>query len=171
MNNRGKIDGNGEKEIGIALSHYHHKLGPQFVGINGPLATQFDSITQYNVLQDSISSRSIDLALFVKDKMQTEYTIRIKKIKIIDPLARGGVQRYAVVLIIPSNLEVFEFDIEEIADDVVDKLSQGANINTCLNAWYTLLNDQYGKVKTEDEVRMVRRLEPNSHPSQSYDIF
>lgn len=158
----------GDKEIGIALSHYHHKLGPQFVGINGPLATNFDSITQYNVLQDSISSRSTDLALFVKDKTHSSYTIRIKKVKILDPLARGGVQRYAIVLIIPSNLEVFEFDIEEIADDIVDKLSQGANINTCLKAWYTLLNDQYGKVQSEDEVQMIRRLEPKS---TSYDLF
>ena len=59
-----------ENEIGVALSHYHHKLGPQFVGINGPLAKNFDSINQYNILQDSISSRSEDLALFVSDILE-----------------------------------------------------------------------------------------------------
>ncbi|MHA1583668.1 MAG: hypothetical protein ACTSVU_02085 [Promethearchaeota archaeon] len=156
-------------EIGLALSHYHHKLGPQFVGISGPLANNFDSISQYNILQDSISSRSLDLALFVKDKKGNPYTIRIKKIKILDPLARGGVQRYAIVLLIPSNLEVFSFDIDEISEDLVDKLSQGANISQSLHAWYTLLNDQYGHIPNqENEVKIVRRLEKSS---QSFNIF
>lgn len=156
-----------ESEIGIALSHYHHKLGPQFVGISFDF-TSFDSISQYNILQDSISSRSNDLALFVDNKNGSPYTIRIKKIKILDPIARGGVQRYAIVLIIPSNLPDFDFNIEEIAEDLIDKISQGANIHQSLNAWHTLLNDQYGKIAKEESLEMVRRLKPHQ---QSLDLF
>ena len=158
-----------ENEIGVALSHYHHKLGPQFVGINVPLAKSFDSINQYTILQDSISSRSEDLALFVSDKTNTPYTIRIRKIKVLDPLARGGVQRYAVVLIIPSNLEVFEFNIQEVAEDIVDKLSQVANIHQSLQAWYTLLNDSYcPKIEKEEELQVIRRIKKTT---QTIDLF
>ncbi|MHA1521042.1 MAG: hypothetical protein ACTSRK_12735 [Promethearchaeota archaeon] len=152
---------NDNTEIGIALSHYHHKLGPQFVGISFDFTT-FDNISQYNILQDSISSRSNDLALFVDNKQGISHTIRIKKIKILDPLARGGVQRYAIVLITPSNLSNFEFSMEEISEDFVEKLSQGANINQALKAWYTLLNDSFGKVCPEDQIEVVRRLRPQA---------
>ena len=160
MLNQKYIADNEEKEIGIALSHYHHKLGPQFVGIHGPLLTSFDSMTQYNVLQDSISSRSQDLALYVNDKNNDQYIIRIKKIKIIDPLARGGIQRYAVILIIHESLKWAKFEIDEIADDIVNKISQGASANTCLTAWYTILNDLYGKINLDEEVQMIHSLEP-----------
>ena len=85
----------GDCEIGIALSQYHHKLGPRFVEIFGPLSNSFDSVTQYNVLQDSITIRSTDLALYVRDKFENPYICRIRKIKIQDSVARGGVQRYS----------------------------------------------------------------------------
>ena len=103
-----KEESNSLKEIGLAISHYHHKLGPRFVGISYDF-THFDSLTQYNILQDSISSRSEELALFLENKNLQKYIIHIKKIKILDPSARGGVQRYAVVLFIPAavnNLQV-----------------------------------------------------------------
>ncbi len=166
MNTMSSIDIT-DTEIGIALSHYHHKLGPQFVGISFNF-TCFDSISQYNILQDSISSRSNDLALFVNNKEATPYTIRIKKIKILDPLARGGVQRYAVVLLIPSDLQKFDFNIEEIAEDLVDKLSQGANIHQSLNAWHTLLNDQFGAITPDEDLKIIRRIKPKT---QTLELF
>ncbi|MHA1674723.1 MAG: hypothetical protein ACTSYI_13975 [Promethearchaeota archaeon] len=146
-----------DTEIGIALSHYHNKLGPQFVGISFNFIA-FDSISQYNILQDSISSRSNDLALFVENKRGTAYTIRIKKINIKDPSARGGVQRYGICLMAPSNLFKFELNMDEISEDIVEKLSAGANINMALKAWYTMLNDTYGRISSEEPVAEVRPL-------------
>ena len=156
-----------DTEIGIALSHYHHKLGPQFVGISFDF-TPFDNISQYNILQDSISSRSENIALFLDNKEGTPYTIHIKKIKILDPLARGGVQRYAIVLLTPSNLSKFEFNLDEIAEDLIEKISQGANINQALKAWYTLLNDSFGTIGPEEQIHVVRRLKPQS---RALDLF
>jgi hypothetical protein len=155
------------REIGICLSHYHHKLGPQFVAISFDFS-HFDSISQYNILQDSISSRSNDLALFLDNNHGTPYTVRIKKIKILDPLARGGVQRYAIVLIIPSDTPKMDLSIEEIADDLIEKINQGANISQSLSAWHTLLNDQFGEISTENEIEIVRKIETHTH---SVDLF
>jgi len=139
-----------ENEIGIAVSHYHSKLGPMF------LATQFDfslfdRISQYNILQDSISSRSNNLSLFVSTKNDIPYTIRIKKVKVEDPQARGGIKRYALLLIIPNNIKKLEIDLEDISEDIVEKLSQGSYINQCLKAWGTLINDIHGPVSFEME--------------------
>ena len=102
-----------ENEIGIAVSHYHSKLGPMFLAIQFDFSL-FDRITQYNILQDSISSRSNDLSLFASTKEKVQYTIRIKKVKIKDPIARGGVKRYALLLIIPSAIKKLEIDIDDI---------------------------------------------------------
>ncbi|MHA1510861.1 MAG: hypothetical protein ACTSRX_03980 [Promethearchaeota archaeon] len=138
-----------ENEIGIAVSHYHSKLGPMF------LATQFnfdlfDRITQYNILQDSISSsRSDNLSLYVSSKESISYTVRIKKVKVEDSTARGGIKRYALLLIIPSNIKELAIDLADISDDIVEKLSQGAYINQCLKAWGTLINDIHGPVSFE----------------------
>ncbi len=152
-----------ELEIGIALSHYHHKLGPQFVAISFDFSS-FDSNSQYNILNDSISSHSNNLALFVDNMDNLSYTIRINKIKILDPHARGGVQRYALLLIIPSDLKNFDFNIEEISADLIDKLIQGANIHQSLNAWHTLLNDQFGTINHEEELKVVRKIKAKPYP-------
>ena len=147
-----------DNEIGVALSHYHHKLGPQFVGISFDFS-MFDSIVQYNILQDSISSRSSDIALFVTNKQDISYQVRVKKIKIDDPMARGGVQRYAVLLIVPDVVEEdFDVNIDEICDDFVDKLSHGGNVHQSLSAWSTILNDQFASLRPEEELKLVRRL-------------
>ncbi len=156
-----------DTEIGIALSHYHQKLGPQFVGISFNFIA-FDSISQYNILQDSISSRSNDLALFIENKRGTAYTIRIKKIKIKDSSARGGMQRYAIVLMQPSKNFKFELNMDEIVDDLVEKLSQGANINLALKAWYTILNDTFGRISSEEPVAEVR---PLMSRTRALDMF
>ena len=139
-----------ENEIGIAVSHYHSKLGPMFLAINFDF-NLFDRITQYNILQDSISSRSDNLSLFASTKESIDYTIRIKKVKVKDALARGGIKRYALLLIIPSNIKKLEIDLEDISEDIVEKLSQGAYINQCLKAWGTLINDIHGPVNFELE--------------------
>jgi len=137
-----------ENEIGIAVSHYHSKLGPMFLEINFNF-NLFDRITQYNILQDSISSRSDDLSLFALTKENISYTIRIKKVKVEDPLARGGVKRYALLLIIPSNIKKLEIDLDDISEDIIEKLTQGAYINQCLKAWGTLINDIHGPLDYE----------------------
>ncbi len=137
-----------ENEIGIAVSHYHSKLGPMFLEINFNFSL-FDRITQYNILQDSISSRSDDLSLFASTKEGISYTIRIKKVKVEDSLARGGVKRYALLLIIPSNIKKLEINIDDISEDIVEKLTQGAYITQCLKAWVTLINDIHGPLDIE----------------------
>ena len=159
-----------QNEIGIAVSHYHHKLGPQFTGISFDFST-FDSISQYNILQDSISSRSDELAIFTKSKEKHPFTVLIKKIKIADPRARGGLQRYAVVLIIPSELKTFEFDIQEISDDLQEKLQHGANIHQALQAWHTLLNDTYGRIEQDDgDLKIIRKIRTNMEEPRSNDL-
>ena len=134
-----------ENEIGIAVSHYHPKLGPMFLAIHFDFDL-FDRLTQYNILQDSISSRSDNLSLFASSKENISYTIRIKKVKVEDASARGGVKRYALLLIIPSNIQKLEIGIDDISEDIVEKLSQGAYINQALKAWGTLINDIHGPV-------------------------
>lgn len=142
-----KEESNIQSEIGLAISHYHHKLGPRFVGISYDF-THFDSLTQYNILQDSISSRSEELALFLTNKKSKKYIIHIKKIKILDPTARGGVQRYAVVLFIPASVEL-QVNINDVAEDFKEKLSMGENIENILRAWHTLINDMDGVISAE----------------------
>ena len=61
----------------------------------------------------------------------------------------GFVKRYALLLIIPSNIKKLEIDIDDISEDIVEKLSQGAYINQCLKAWGTLINDIHGPVSFE----------------------
>jgi len=134
-----------ENEIGIAVSHYHSKLGPMFLAIQFDFS-QFDRVSQYNILQDSISSRSENLSLYVKNKENIPYRVRIKKVKVEDSQARGGVKRYALLLIIPSNIKKLEISLDDISEDIVEKLSQGVYINQCLKAWGTLINDIHGPV-------------------------
>ncbi|WP_457557622.1 hypothetical protein [Candidatus Harpocratesius sp.] len=152
-----------EKEIGIAVSHYHQKLGPQFAAIAFDF-TIFDKLAQYDILQDSISSRSKDLALFISTKNGTKYTIRIKKIKIFDPNARGRVQRYALIILYPSETNEDYFKIDEIVEDITEKLTNGLSIRQPLNAWHTLLNDQYGKIEKNDDLKIVKRFQRIAHP-------
>ena len=140
-----------ENEIGIAVSHYHAKLGPMFLAIHFDFDL-FDRITQYNILQDSISSRSDNLSLFASSKEDISYTIRIKKVKVEDASARGGIKRYALLLIIPSNITKLEIGIDDISDDIVEKISQGVYINQALKAWSTLINDIHGPVNFEREL-------------------
>ena len=137
-----------EDEIGIAVSHYHSKLGPMFLAIQFDFS-RFDRINQYNILQDSISSRSDNLSLFVENKAGIPYRVRIRKVKVQDSQARGGVKRYALLLIIPDNIKKLEISMEDISEDIVEKLSQGAYINQCLKAWGTLINDIHGPVSYE----------------------
>ncbi len=137
-----------QEEIGLAISQYHHKLGPRFIGISYDFST-FDSLTQYNILQDSISSRSDELALFMQNKFKKNYIIHIKKIKVLDPKARGGVQRYAVVLFIPSNTRSLPIGIADIANDLKEKISMGENIENVLRAWHTLINDMGGMISPD----------------------
>jgi len=137
-----------ENEIGIAVSHYHSKLGPMFLAINFDF-NLFDRVSQYNILQDSISSRSDNLSLFASTKEKIDYTVRIKKVKVEDSQARGGIKRYALLLIIPSNIKKLEISLDDISEDIVEKLSQGAYINQCLKAWGTLINDIHGPVSFE----------------------
>ncbi|MHA1872214.1 MAG: hypothetical protein ACTSXF_14805, partial [Promethearchaeota archaeon] len=54
------------KEIGLAISHYNQKLGPQFVGVAYNLS-MFDNLTQYAILHDSLTSRSKELIMFIKN--------------------------------------------------------------------------------------------------------
>ncbi len=144
-----KEESNIQSEIGLAISHYHHKLGPRFVGISYDF-TNFDSLAQYNILQDSISSRSEELALFLTNKKSQKYIIHIKKIKILDPTARGGVQRYAVVLFIPAAIDLhLQVNINDVAEDFKEKLSMGENIENILRAWHTLINDMDGVISAE----------------------
>ena len=168
MEDLSQLNSGSDCEIGIALSQYHHKLGPRYVEIFGPLSNSFDSVTQYNILQDSITSRSVDLAIFVKDNFDNAYIGRIRKIKVQDPLARGGVQRFAIILLLPQELEVFSVEMEEISEDIIEKLSNGANIGCSLEAWYTILNDQFGKLATEDEIKLIGRMKQNYH---TYNLF
>ncbi|MBN2157501.1 MAG: hypothetical protein JW776_15755 [Candidatus Lokiarchaeota archaeon] len=143
-------------EIGIACSHYDHKLGPQFIGVSYDFST-FSSLTQYNILQDSISSRSDELALFLTDSKGVKYIIHIKKISVLDSKARGGIQRYALLLFLPINtIGVLPIDIEEIAEDLKQKLSMGEDIKTVLKAWHMLMNDIAGIISVEDaEVKQI----------------
>ena len=147
---------NTPKEIGIACSHYDHKLGPRFIGVSYDFNT-FSSLTQYNILQDSISSRSDELALFLQDSNGTRYVIHIKKISVLDSKARGGMQRYALLLFLPtSSIGKFPIEIAEIADDLKQKLSMGEDIETVLKAWHMLLNDIAGIISVEDaEVKQI----------------
>ena len=149
-------DDTSPKEIGIACSHYDHKLGPQFIGVSYDFST-FTSLTQYNILQDSISSRSEELALFLQDANSTRYVIHIKKISVLDSKARGGIQRYALLLFLPiRTIGTFPIEIAEIADDLKQKLSMGEDIETVLKAWHMLLNDIAGIISVEDaEVKQI----------------
>ena len=168
MEDLNQFNSGGDCEIGIALSQYHHKLGPRFVEIFGPLSNSFDSVTQYNVLQDSITIRSTDLALYVRDKYENPYICRIRKIKIQDSVARGGIQRYAIILLLPQDLEVFGIEIDEISGDIIEKLTNGANVSSSLEAWYTILNDQFGKLETETDIKLIGRMKQHFH---TYNLF
>ncbi len=161
------IDEIDETEIGIALSYNHNELGSQFLGISINFAA-FDSILQYNILQDSISSRTNDLALFVDSKHGTPYTIRIKKFKTVDPLSPKGWKRFTIVLIIPSNTPHFDIEIDAIAEDFGEKISQGIDIDHSLKAWYILLNDCFGRVCPQAYVESVHQLGP---PTPILDVF
>ncbi len=156
------VDDNNPKEIGLACSHYDHKLGPQFIGVSYDFST-FSSLTQYNILQDSISSRSEELALFLEDKNNTRYVIHIKKISVLDSKARGGIQRYALLLFLPTtSIGTIPIEIAEIADDLKQKLSMGENIETVLKAWHMLLNDIAGVISVEDaEVKQILPYQTN----------
>ena len=111
----------------------------------------FDRVTQYNILQDSISSRSDNLSLYASTNSEEKipYRIRIKKVKVKDALARGGIKRYALLLIIPDSIKKLEIELDDITEDIIEKLSQGAYINHCLKAWGTLINDIHGPVNFE----------------------
>lgn len=152
------------KEIGIACSHYDHKLGPRFIGVSYDFA-MFSSLTQYNILQDSISSRSEELALFLQDANSTRYVIHIKKISVLDSKARGGIQRYALLLFLPTNsIGNMPIEIAEIADDLKQKLSMGEEIETVLKAWHMLLNDIAGIISIEDA--QCKQILPYHSPEQ-----
>ena len=162
-----EIDEIDETEIGIALSYDHNELGSQFLGISINFAA-FDSILQYNILQDSISSRTNDLALFVDNKNGTPYTIRIKKFKAVDPSSPKGWKRFTIVLIIPSDTPHFDIEIDAIAEDFGEKISQGIDIDHALKAWYILLNDCFGKVCPQAYIETVQHLGPLA---QVIDVF
>ncbi len=144
-----------EVEIGLAISHYHHKLGPQFAEISFDFS-KFDKTTQYNLLQDSISTRCKELMLFVKDLFNRRYNIFVKKIKIEDPHARGGVQRYALIILVPSRVNDFSLDIEQMVDDFKDDLYHGGiSLSEKLDKWHNIINKNYTKNdEKEDEFEM-----------------
>ncbi len=154
--NNDSNNSNFPSEIGIACSHYDHKLGPRFIGVSYDFST-FSSLTQYNILQDSISSRSDELALFLQDSNNVKYIIHIKKISVLDSKARGGIQRYALLLFIPTKaIGTLPIEIEEIAEDLKQKLSMGADVETVLKAWHMLLNDLAGIISVEEaEVKQI----------------
>lgn len=154
-------------ELGVAVSHYHQKLGPQFVSISFDF-TKFDNITQYNILQDSISTRSNDLALFISTKEDIEYIIRIKKMKIQDPQARGGIQRYALLFLIPKGIELSELFLESVYDDIKQKLMQGRLLRPVLQSWHKKINERYGSMGLSEEINIIKRFS-TSH-STHYDI-
>jgi hypothetical protein len=161
---RGELEDDFPKEIGIACSHYDHKLGPRFIGVSYDFKT-FSSLTQYNILNDSISSRSEELALFLQDSNGTRYVIHIKKISVLDSKARGGIQRYALLLFIPiKTIGTFPIEIAEIADDLKQKLSMGEDIETVLKAWHMLLNDIAGVISIEDA--KIKQIMPYPSPEQ-----
>lgn len=144
------------KEIGLACSHYDHKLGPRFIGVSYDFNT-FSSLTQDNILTDSISSRSEELALFLQDSKGTRYVIHIKKISVLDSKARGGIQRYALLLFLPiKSIGTIPIEIGEIAEDLKQKLSMGEDIETVLRAWHMLLNDLSGVISVDEaEVKQI----------------
>ncbi|MHA1729333.1 MAG: hypothetical protein ACTSWY_11455 [Promethearchaeota archaeon] len=144
------------KEIGIALSQYHQKIGPRFVGISYDFS-KFSTLTQYDILQDSVSSRSEELKLFVMNKNDEEFIVHIRKIRILDPLARGNVQKFAIILFIPlklKNLHPYHIVINEISRIIKEKLSAGENIRGTMKKWYTQLNNKKGGEKKESSTEL-----------------
>jgi len=160
---------NTDHEIGIALSHYHQKLGPQFVVIAFDF-TKFDNVAQYNILQDSISTRSNDLALFLSTKDYIHYIIRIKKIKILDSQARGGVQRYALIFLLPNDIHLNHSYFDEIYKDIQQKLNQGKSVRQTIQSWHQRINEQFGFIRDSEKVEIVKRFGTTRRSTQ-YDLL
>lgn len=136
------------KEIGIALSHYHQKIGPRFVGIFYDFS-KFSTLAQYNILSDSISSRSDELVFFVENLNKEKFTIHVKKINVIDTSARGNIQKFAVLLFIPPSSNEFRFFfngiIDKIVEDIKKTLIEGMDLRKNMKKWYSLLNDSWSE--------------------------
>ncbi|MHA1898027.1 MAG: hypothetical protein ACTSU2_11585 [Promethearchaeota archaeon] len=138
---------NSKKEIGLAVSYYDQKLGPQFLGIAYNFS-MFDNLTQYAVLQDSITSKSEELIIFVENKAGVRYKVYIKKFKIINKGARGGQNRYALLIFLPEEINELEINTDDIIDDFIEKIQSGIDIESVLKAWHILINDLQGFIST-----------------------
>lgn len=112
-----------ECEIGIALAHYHSKIGPQYVAGSTDL-DNFPEQTIRNILQDSLASKTDDLALFLINKQNKPQMVRIQKVIVKNEEARGKTMRYALILIIPLDITAFNINLGEIAEQVQDQISQ-----------------------------------------------
>ncbi|WP_371803034.1 hypothetical protein [Candidatus Lokiarchaeum ossiferum] len=121
-----------EPKIGVALAHYHTKLGPLYIGDCSDLSLLSEQI-QRNILQDSLASKTEDLALFILNKFDQPCMIRIQRIQAKNQQARGNLLRYAIMLIIPMKVHAFGIDLKEIARQVQKKLESDMEL-TNLNS-------------------------------------
>lgn len=142
------------EEIGLALSHYHQKIGPRFVGIFYDFS-KFSTLAQYNILQDSISSRSDELVFFVSTKNNDKFTIHVKKINVIDASARGNIQKFAVLLFIPPSANEFRFFFNGIIDKIVEDikiiLTEGMDLRKNMKKWYSALNKNHSEINESNK--------------------
>ena len=83
----------------------------------------------------------------------------------MDSKARGGIQRYALLLFLPTkSIGKVPIEIAEIADDLKQKLSMGEDIETVLKAWHMMLNDIAGIISVKDA--KVKQILPYDTPEQ-----
>ncbi|MHA1820209.1 MAG: hypothetical protein ACTSU2_07485 [Promethearchaeota archaeon] len=138
------------KEIGLAISHYNQKLGPQFVGVAYNLS-MFDNLTQYAILHDSLTSRSKELIMFIKNKAGQKYKTYVRKFNIYDNSISGGMKKYALLIILPQKIVNLKIDVNDIIEDFIEKMQNRVNIGDILKAWHILLNDLQGFISIDTE--------------------
>ncbi|MCP4763814.1 MAG: hypothetical protein GY870_18730 [archaeon] len=141
------------EEIGLAFSHYHSKIGPKFIKIMFDYS-KFDSLTQYNILQDSISTHSERVLFSQKDKKGLKYRFYTRKIRIFDSKARGGVQKLSLVLIFPESVSMWSYNLDEITEKIKESLLISKNIEKILLKWYNFFNKTPEKDKNDKKFIM-----------------
>ncbi len=124
-------------------------------------------------MQDSLASRTEDLALFILNKYDLPQMIRIQRIQISNPHARGNLMRFAAILIIPMEIPPFDINLQQISNQLQEKLQQdyddlnlhaikksSQKINIFLQSIRLFLNEKYPKVhhSIEDEYLALKKL-------------